>query len=177
MKKIACLCLMPALVALTGCSFLNKILDPEKQYSFTEFQDLVAERNLPTTSPYASCDLEVHTELAGKDPKDDKYSYVLLETKWVAKDTETPDFYIVTLGEAFIRDQLKLVTDQNVSKYKFYAQKETYRIYNIGEDSNYKLELDFTFEKHGLLYKGDLKFTDRKTLQVSKETFTVKYPK
>lgn len=176
MKKIALLTTaMAGLFVLSGCSLIEKLTDPEKEYNLAEFKELLADRTFEA-HPYSKCDATTHVKTESEE-KTESFVYTWdAETKtWI--NAEGYNYYTEFLTSGEIRDDVRSLSGDYVQYYSFFAKKESYRIAIDFEDEKGKTKFEWTYNKYGLVTQVSLNVHDYVALTHSEGSISAAYSK
>ena len=176
MKKIALLTTaMAGLFVLSGCSLIEKLTDPEKEYSFTEYKELLAGREFKQHS-YTKCSIYEQSKTESEEKSSTvEFTWNSELSQWVNEDGKS--YVLEMLSNGTVREDVRNLTTESAKDYKFYAKKKSYRITNTGSDEDYKYEFEWTYNEYGLVEKAALKLIDLKDLTTSEGSATATYSK
>lgn len=176
MKKIALLTTaMAGLFVLSGCSLIEKITDPEKEYDLADYKELLAGREFKQ-HPYATCSLYEQSKTESEEKSSTlEFTWNSELSQWVNEDGKYYTAELLTAGS--LRDDVKARTPENSKGYTFYAKKKSYRITYKGDDEDYKYEFEWKYNEYGLVEKVSLTVVDLKALTTSEGSATATYSK
>ena len=156
MRKIALLSLGAAsIIALSGCSFIENLLDREKEYSYNDYKALIADRKPTFTA--TKCNASIDTD-GTKTTRE--YNYDSDSGAWVAHYEE--DGYNMTDNE--VLDLVSEVKGFELSAaflnkkvadiFKFYATSKAYRVTfsyeNTSDTVPFRAEGEYKYGSDGL---------------------------
>lgn len=164
---------------LTGCQFLDNIIDTEQSYSNADYKVMLAERDLKFDYTKATATFDVDGEKSTRE-----YTYDKDDATWKYPDT------IEVLGveiESDSSEGLDIVSDiksfevlgalfSNV-KVTYYAKKTSYRITATYRDDSSDIEAEYKYGSNGLRTSSYTKKTNLTTVKATKTTVTYSYSK
>lgn len=180
MKKVLMVALIAfGTMALTGCEMIQSLLKGEKQYNNADFKVLIADADLSFS--YTKCkgirtvnDKESERNYT-YDSSDKAWHYTYMESIGGTEFEAEGSVYLDIKNDLIECDlAAKLVKKSVDSIFKFYTTKEGYRMTADYQNEEQKTELEYIYNKNGLVTYRYSKNTNLSTVNatVKKETFT-----
>ena len=195
MKKVALLtiCALGTMMPLTGCSLIEKIanntgeqinnaVDNYTSYTFTNFQDEIAKRNIPDHEYKTAVMLYERKQGSEESSKTVNYNWENMRLVLPEDDTSagTNSIWTCTLSTGYLKSFLNEISaTKTSSKYKYYINSSSYRMtYKLDNSKEeYKIEAEYFFNQELCLTSGTLKYTNRADLSLTTYTFTLTHNK
>ncbi len=180
MKKVLMVALMAfGTMALTGCEMIQSLLKGEKQYNNADFKVLIADADLSFS--YKTCkgvrtvnDKESERNYT-YNSSDKAWHYTYMESIGGTEFEAEGSVYLDIKNDLIECDlAAKLVKKSVDSIFKFYTTKEGYKMTADYQSEEQKTELEYIYNKNGLVTYRYSKNTNLSTVNatVKKETFT-----
>ena len=162
--------------AMSGCSMVENIMDPEKEYTLDNFKTLLADRKLSEDVPYVKLEAKNVTVSASNEKNETTKTYTYNTTKkeWEGP-SETDSIELTVLSDLSMVTTVKGIDSKTKSKYKFYARNNKYRIAYNYSDSDMTLTCDYQYNDKGFMFQADLKLVNKQTIESATQTTTITY--
>ena len=174
MKKLLTSFVLFGALAMTSCSVINNIIDPEKEYTLDNFKTLLAERKLSTAVPYSKVKLEISGVTASNEEKSETREYTYDGTKWVG-ESETDYVELVVMNYLGLVEAVQEMSKDYAKDAKFYARKDSYRMTYVSESSTAKIEFEWKYNEKGFMNEANLKGVDKEAIKSATENVKLTY--